>query len=56
MKKVFRPRSNGFVRLSSPCRSRGHLTGLVIVRFNSDLRFIRSGGCDAAFHAVEVEA
>ena len=49
--KVNRPRSNGSVQLYSPCRTCGYGRGLVIIRFDNDLGFVRCGQCDAALYS-----
>jgi hypothetical protein len=47
------PHSKDAITLTSPCRACGYSRGLVIVRFDSDLGFIRCGQCDGAQYAVE---
>lgn len=52
-KKINRfPHSNGTVKLSPPCQYCGYQTGLVIVRWLSDLGFVKCGRCDAAHFSI----
>ena len=46
------PHSNGTVKLSPPCPYCRYQTGLVIVRWLSDLGFVRCGRCDAALFSI----
>ncbi len=51
--KLHYPYSQSNVILVSPCRACGYRHGLVIVRFEEDLDFIRCGQCDGAQYVVE---
>ncbi|OKH41139.1 hypothetical protein NIES2101_34765 [Calothrix sp. HK-06] len=52
--KTRHPHSQSRIALNSPCRACGYRHGLLIVRFENDLGFIRCGRCDGAQYPVEM--
>ncbi len=51
--KLRYPHSQSGIVLTSPCRACGYGHGIVIIRVENDLGFIRCGRCDSPQYAVE---
>lgn len=46
------PYTQGAIALSTPCRACGYERGLVIIRYERDLGFVRCGKCDSPLYSV----
>jgi hypothetical protein len=47
-----RPYSQDSIKLATPCRACGYTKGLIIIRYEGDMGFVRCGWCDSALFAV----
>lgn len=46
------PYTQSAIALPAPCRACGYERGLVIIRYEHDLGFVRCGKCDSPLYSV----